>query len=87
MKTSNSIVGCQYMRWANSSWMLLSMLTLNPVIHAAEEMPPAMVTQDNQVEALESFLYYLAEFEDEQGNWVDPLTLESMDNSSEVPHE
>lgn len=75
------------MRWANSGWMLLSMLMLNPNIHAADELPPEMLTRDDESETLESFLYYLAEFEDDKGNWIDPITLESVDNNSEVPHE
>jgi len=88
MKTSNSTAGCQCPRWASLAGVIVVMLSPLSDIKAADELPPpAIRQQDNTARTLESFLVYLAEFEDEQGEWMDPMLLDLDDANGGIRNE
>ena len=62
---------------------------LSPIsdLKAADEMPPAIRQQGDTAQTLESFLIYLAEFEDDKGEWMDPMSLEENTDNAGVPNE
>jgi len=62
------------------------MLGLIPNLSAADELPPTMSQHGDSSQAFEAFLFYLAEFEDENGDWVDPMSFE-LDDSGKVSGE
>ena len=75
------------MRWVKACGMFVIMSSLATEIAASELPPPVANEFGDSAQTFESFLYYLAEFEDDQGNWVDPITLEPVDSDSEVRDE
>lgn len=88
MKTLNSIAGCRRPKWASLAGAVVVMLSPISNLKAADEMPPPAFTQGNDsTQAFESFLVYLAEFEDEKGEWMDPMLLEQDDINGGISNE
>ena len=78
MKILNFIAGCQPRKWVSPDWVGIMIFSLITATAAADELPPPppISQYDTSGKAFEDFLTYLAEFEGDDGEWVDPLSLE-----------
>ena len=87
MKILNSIAGCLRPRWASLAGAIIVMLSPISDLKSADEMPPAITQQVDSAQTLESFLIYLAEFEDDRGEWMDPMSLEDNTDNAGASNE
>ena len=86
MKILNSTAGCRRRSWASVAGTLI-MLSITPNLRAVDDTPPAIPLQESADQSLEALLLYLADFEDDSGSWIDPMSLEPQDSKGAVSDE